>query len=56
MQNMVEETSASTITPGEIATVLETIAQIMVSEEIKELAGYNASWYKDVAAIVEQLK
>lgn len=55
VQNLVEEVPASTITPSEIATVLETISQVMVSEGIKELAGYNASWYKDAAAIDEQI-
>lgn len=55
VQDLVDEAPASTITPGEIATVLETISQIMVSEEIKELAGHNVSWYKDATAIVEQL-
>lgn len=40
---------------GEIAAVLEFIGQWMVSEGMEELAGYNASWFKDAAGVVEQL-
>jgi hypothetical protein len=43
------------IEPVEIATVLETISQYLVSEGIKELAGHNASWYRDAAASVETI-
>lgn len=39
----------------EIAAVLETIAHQMVGEGIKELAGHNASWFTDAAAVVEHL-
>lgn len=35
--------------------MLEFIGQLMVSEGMEELAGYNASWFKDAAAVVEQL-
>lgn len=44
-----------TITPAEIATVLETIAQVMVSEEMTEFVGYNASWFSDAADVVERI-
>ena len=37
---------------SEIATVLETIGQIMVSDNMPELAGYNASFFKDAGSIV----
>lgn len=37
---------------SEIATALETIGQVMVSDGLAELAGYNASFYKDAGAIV----
>ena len=43
------------IEPGEIAAVLEFIGQWMVSEGMEELIGYNASWFKDAAGVVEQL-
>jgi hypothetical protein len=44
----------SLIEPAEIAAVLETIAHQMVGEGLKDLAGHNASWFKDAAAVVEQ--
>lgn len=43
------------ITPAEIATVLETIGHWMVSEGTGEMAGHNASWFMDAAAVVERL-
>lgn len=43
------------IEPAEIAAVLELLGQWMVSEGIEDLAGYNASWFKDAARVVEQL-
>jgi len=43
------------ITPIEIATVLETIAQVMMSEDISDLAGYNPSWFIDAALVVDRL-
>lgn len=43
------------IEPAEVAAVLETIAHQMVGEGLKELAGHNASWFSDAAAVVEQL-
>jgi hypothetical protein len=43
------------IEPGEVGAVLEFIGQWMVSEGMEELAGYNASWFKDAAGVVEQL-
>ncbi len=44
-----------TITPAEIASVLETVAQVMMSEGIEELAGCNPSWFTDAAVVVERL-
>ena len=44
-----------TITPAEIATVLETIRQLMVSDGWEELAGHNPSWFSDAALVVERL-
>lgn len=35
--------------------MLETVGQLMVSEGMEELAGYNASWFKDAAEVVELL-
>ena len=46
----------ASISPREIATVLETISQWMVSEGMEELAGYNASWFRDAAEEVEVLR
>lgn len=43
------------ITPAEIASVLETIAQVMMSDEVMELAGHNPSWFRDAAAVVERV-
>jgi hypothetical protein len=43
------------IKPSEIAAVLETIAAEMVSDDVEEMAGHNASWYLDAANVVEQL-
>jgi hypothetical protein len=43
------------IKPSEIAAVLETIAAEMVSDNVEELAGHNASWYLDAANVVEQM-
>lgn len=43
------------IEPAEVAAVLEFVGQWMVSEGIEELAGYNASWFKDAAGVVEQV-
>jgi hypothetical protein len=43
------------ITPGEIAGVLETIAQLMISDGTHNLAGHNPSWFTDAARIVEHL-
>ena len=37
------------ITLTEVATVLETLGQVMVSEDTIELLERNASWYKDAA-------
>jgi len=39
-------------TLDEIADSLDTLADIMVSDRIEELAGYNASFWRDAAAIV----
>ena len=39
---------------SEIAAVLETVGQIIVSEGMAEFAGVNASWYRDAAAMVDQ--
>jgi len=38
----------------EIAVVLETIGQVMISEGMADWAGYNASWYADAADMVER--
>jgi hypothetical protein len=43
------------IKPSEIAAVLETIAAEMVSDNVDELAGHNASWYLDAANVVKQM-
>lgn len=43
------------IEPGEIAAVLETISHQIVGEGMKELAGHDATWFKDAAGVVEQL-
>lgn len=43
------------IEPGEIAAVLETIAEMMVSDGMREMAGVNASWFKDAAGVVEMM-
>lgn len=43
------------IEPGEIAAVLETIAEVMVSDGVREMAGVNASWFKDAARVVEMM-
>src|SRR5262245_39704678 len=45
-----------TITLSEIASVLETIAQTMVSDGQYELAGRNPSWFTDAATVIERLK
>jgi hypothetical protein len=54
-QGQIEAAPDSTITPGEVATVLETIAQVMDSEGMDELAGHNARWYRDAAGIMAVL-
>lgn len=41
------------IEPEEIAAVLELVGQWLISEGIEDLAGYNASWFKDAAAVVD---
>ena len=46
------EPSDRLIEPGEIAAVLETIVHLMISEGMKELAGYNAAWFMDAAGMV----
>ena len=38
---------------SEIATVLETLGHMIVSEGLDELAGHNASWYMDAARVIE---
>ncbi len=43
------------ITPSEIASVLKTISQIMVSDGVTELAEHNATWFNDAAMVVEQI-
>jgi hypothetical protein len=43
------------ITPGEIAGVLETIAQVMMSDGNYNLARHNPGWFTDAARVVEQL-
>lgn len=44
------------IYPGEIAAVLETIAQTMMSDAQYELAGRNPSWFRDAALVIERMK
>jgi hypothetical protein len=41
------------ITVGEIATMLETIAQLLISDEVYDFAGHNPSWFADAARVVE---
>ncbi len=43
------------ITPADIASVLETIANALVSDGTIELAGHNPSWYSDAATVIERL-
>ncbi len=43
------------ITLGEIVVVLETIGQILMSDETYELAGRNPSWFMDAANLLERL-
>jgi hypothetical protein len=39
---------------AEIATLLETIGQVMVSEKIEGMAGYDADFFKGCATVVTQ--
>ncbi len=55
VQGQVEPEGGGTITAAEIAEVLETVGQVMVSEGLAEMAGRNASWFKDAAGVVEEL-
>lgn len=43
------------ITLSDIATVLETITHILISEGIYDFAGHNPSWYSDAANLLEQI-
>jgi hypothetical protein len=43
------------ITPQEIAAVLETIAQVLVSEKVAEFAGHTPAWFTDAAMVVERI-
>ena len=43
------------ITLSEIATVLETIGQIMRSDENFDFADHNPSWFMDAANLLEQI-
>ncbi len=43
------------ISPQDIATVLETIATLLVSDGTMELAGHNPSWFDDAARVIERL-
>lgn len=43
------------ITPQEIAAVLETIAQVLVSEKVAEFAGHTPAWFTDAALAVERM-
>ena len=43
------------ITLNEIATVLETIGHILVSDEAHDLADRNPSWFMDAANVVERI-
>jgi len=44
-----------TITPQEIAAVLETIGHMLMSDETMDFAGRNPSWFMDAARVVERL-
>lgn len=41
---------------SEIAAVLETIRQVMASDNIPEIAGRNGSWFADAAAVVSKVE
>ena len=43
------------ITLSEIATVLETIAHILISDETYDLADRNPSWFMDAANVLERI-
>jgi hypothetical protein len=43
------------IAPQDIASTLETIAQILISEGIYDFAGHNPSWFTDAALVVERM-
>lgn len=47
--------SDETITPQEIAAMLETIGHMLMSDETMEFAGRNPSWFLDAARVVERL-
>jgi hypothetical protein len=42
------------LTLTEIADALDTLADVMVSDRIDELAGHNASFWRDAAACLRQ--
>jgi hypothetical protein len=45
----------ATITFSKIADVMDTLADMMVSDQTDELAGYNASFWRDAAMHLRRL-
>ncbi len=43
------------LTLDEIADALDTLADVMVSDRMEELAGHNASFWRDAAARLRRI-